>query len=138
MADIEMRRQSNNQRGLEHALRGILDAGGDIRKQWNLEDALRIGDRSVGVIILEPLYERMKDKPVAVDLERLWTQLGVQSDGTSVRFDDNAPLAAVRRAITVRESAAAQDPSFFKFLAVFAGRAAGLGDWRRQMNRNSD
>ncbi len=138
LADIEIRRQTNNQKGLEHALRGILDAGGDIRNEWKLEDALRIGDRGIGVNILEPLYERMKDKPVAVDLERLWTQLGVQSDGTSVRFDDNATLAAVRRAITVRESAAARDPSFFKFLAVFAGRAAGLRDWRRQMNRSSE
>ena len=138
LADVEIRRQTNNEKGLEHALRGILEAGGDIRKKWNLEDALRVGDRSVGVNILEPLYERMKDNPVAVDLERLWMQLGVQSDGTSVRFDDNATLAAVRRAITVRESVAAQDPSFFEFLVVFAGRAAGLRDWRRLMNRNSE
>jgi len=74
----------------ENALRGILDAGGDIRKDWNLEDALRTGDRAVGVNVLQPLYTRMKDKPVGVDLDSLWMQLGVRSDGASVHFDDTA------------------------------------------------
>src|ERR1700747_2135540 len=110
LADVEIRRQTNNAKGLENALRGILDAGGDIRKEWNLEDALRNGDRAVGVNVLEPLYTRMKDKPVSVDLDALWTQLGVQSDGGNVRFDDSATLAAIRRAITTRESAAEKDP----------------------------
>src|SRR5258708_4465387 len=128
LADIEIRRQTNNAKGLEHALRGILDAGGDIRKEWNLADALRIGDRAVGVNVLQPLYTKMKDKPASVDLDSLWTQLGVHSDGTSVHFDDEAPLAAVRRAITTRESATTQEPYFFKALAAFVGRAVGLRD----------
>jgi hypothetical protein len=124
LADVEIRRKTNNAKGLQHALRGILDAGGDIRKEWNLEDALRIGDRTVGANVLQSLYAAMKDKPVSVDLDSLWTQLGVQSDGASVRLDDSATLAAIRRAITTRESAAA-DPSFFKSLAVFVGRGCG-------------
>jgi hypothetical protein len=107
---------------LEHALRGILYAGGDIRREWSLEDALAAGDRAVGVSVLQPLYAKMKDKPVSVDLDNLWTQLGVQSDGANVRFDDSAKLAAIRRAITTRESAAELKPSS---LAVFAGRAVG-------------
>jgi hypothetical protein len=125
LADVEIRRQTNNTKGLEHALRGILDVGGDIRKEWNLEDAFRTGDRAVGVSVLQPLYASMKDKPVSVDLDSLWTQLGVQSDGASVRFDDSATLAAIRRAITTRQSAAEKDPSSSNPLAVFAGRAAG-------------
>jgi len=137
LADVEIRRQTNNEKGLEHALRGILDAGGNIRKEWNLEDALRIGDRTVGANVLEPLYTRMKDNPVNVDLGSLWTQLGVQSDGAGVRFDDNATQAAVRRAITTRESAPPQDPTFFKLLAVFVGRAVGLHDRPGQVSRNS-
>src|SRR5579859_2248194 len=137
LADVEIRRQTNNGKGLEHALRGILDAGGDIRREWNLGDALRIGDRSVGVNVLEPLYARMKDKPETVDLNSVWTQLGVQSDGTSVHFDDNATLAAVRRAITTRESTATLDPTFFKLVAVFVGRAVGLRGWPARLNRNS-
>src|SRR5712664_1840305 len=89
LADIEIRRQTKNAQGLEHALRGILDAGGDIRKEWNLRDVLAVGDRAVGVSVLQPLYAKMKDKPVSVDLGTLWAQLGVQSDGASVRCDDS-------------------------------------------------
>ena len=137
LADVEIRRQTNNGKGLEHALRGILDAGGDIRQEWNFEDALRIGDRTVGVNVLQSLYAVMKDNPVTVDLDSFWRQLGVQSDGASVRFDDIAVLAPIRRAITTRESATAQDPTFFKLLAVFVGRAVGLRDRPGQVDRNS-
>src|SRR6267142_3428857 len=68
LADVEIRRQTNNARGLEHALRGILEADGDIRREWDLEEALRGGDRAVGVSVLQPLYRRMKDNPVSVAL----------------------------------------------------------------------
>jgi len=111
LADIEIRRQTNNAKGLEHALRGILNAGGDMRKEWTLEAALRAGDRAVGVSVLQPLYTRMKDRPVGVDLDNMWAQLGVQSDGTTVRFDDNATLASIRRAITTTESNAVAEHS---------------------------
>jgi hypothetical protein len=137
LADIEIRLQTKNGKGLEQALRGILDAGGDIRMEWNLDDALRIGDRTVGVDVLEPLYAKMKDKPAPVDLASLWMQLGVQSDGAGVRLDDNATLAAVRRAITTRESAPPPDPTFFKLLAVCVVRVVGLHDRPGQVSRNS-
>src|SRR5467141_937125 len=125
LADVEIRRQTNNAKGLENALRGILDAGGDIRREWNLEDALRTGDREVGVRVLQPQYTKMKDKPVSVDLDSLWAQLGVQSDGAGVRFDDSATLAAIRRAITAGESSAARHASPSMPFTVFAGRAVG-------------
>ncbi len=125
LADVEIRRQTDNAKGLEHALRGILDAGGDIQEEWNLEAALRVGDRAVGVSVLQPLYTRMKDMPVGADLDSLWAQLGVQSDGDSVRFNDTAALAEIRRAIEAGESAAAEHSLCSKSLAVFAGRAVG-------------
>src|SRR5712664_1360277 len=126
LADVEIRRRTNNAKGLEHALRGILDAGGDIRKEWNLENALRTGDRAVGVNVLQPLYTKMKDKPVSVDLDTLWVQLGVQSDGASVHLDDSATLAAIRRAITTAESNGVEEQSLLpRPTAVFAGRAVG-------------
>src|SRR5216683_3896708 len=126
LADVEIRRQTNNAKGLEQALRAILDAGGDIRKEWNLEDALRTGDRAVGANVLEPLYTKMKDNPVRVDLAILWSQLGVQSDGVNVRCDDNATLAAIRRAITTAESNAVAKHSLLpRPTAVFVGRAVG-------------
>jgi hypothetical protein len=126
LADVEIRRQTNNGKGLEHALRGILDAGADIRKEWNLRDVLAVGDRAVGVTVLQPLYAKMKDKPMSVDLASLWAQLGVQTDGAGVGFDDSATLAAIRRAITTAESNAVEERSLLpRPTAVFAGRALG-------------
>ncbi len=125
LAELEIRRQTNNAKGLEHALRGILDAGGNIQKEWKLEDALRAGDLAVGVSVLQPLYSRLKDKPVSVDRDALWAKLGVQSDGDCPHFVDNAEMAENRRAITAGESAAAQHSLSFKPLAVFAGWVVG-------------
>ncbi len=100
LADVEIRRRTENRRGLEHALRGIVAAGGTIESSWPLRDAIEAGDRATGVPVLRELYERMKDKPESPDLAKLWRDLGVARRGARVEFDDKAPLAEIRRAIT--------------------------------------
>lgn len=100
LADTEIRRATENQKGLQDALRGILDAGGDIRQSWPLEKAFETGDKATGTHVLVSLYERMRDKPVQTDLPGLWRDLGIIRNGDSVNFDDNAPLAYLRKAIT--------------------------------------
>jgi hypothetical protein len=123
-ADVEIRRQTQNKKGLQNALRGILNAGGDIRHDWPLVDALKAGDQAVGLAVLSDLYAKWKDNPVAVDLPALWKQLGVESTGKTVRLTDDAPLAAVRRAITGADSSAQGLPATnLAPSAVFAGRA---------------
>lgn len=104
LADMEIRKQTNNRKGLDDALRGILDAGGDIRHDWQLIDTLRIGDQAVGVSVLGPLYDKMKDQPYDVDLPAMWKDLGVERTGNTVRFLDSAPLAKTRAAITYGNS----------------------------------
>jgi hypothetical protein len=52
------------------------------------------------VEVLRPLYERMGPRAADVDIERVWRRLGVTIEGGAVRFDDTAPLGAVRRGIT--------------------------------------
>ncbi|HMK29217.1 MAG TPA: hypothetical protein VK473_05975 [Terriglobales bacterium] len=104
LADMEIRQRTHNQKGLEHALRGILDDGGNITQTWELERALQVGDRAAGVPVLQELYQKMKDKPVEVDLDGLWKQLGVERQGGHTSFNNTAPLAAVRLAITTGES----------------------------------
>jgi hypothetical protein len=42
----------------------------------------------------------MGNAPKPVDLDALWKQLGIEPSGDGVRFNDNAPLAGVRMAIT--------------------------------------
>src|SRR6266852_1564697 len=127
LADVEIHRQTNNSKGLEHALRGILGAGGDIRQDWDLKEALRVGDRATGVSVLTPLYDKMKDKPGGADLAALWKQLGVEREENRVVFHDDAPLAATRKAITCGATlhCSKQGPSARR-LAVFAGRSARI------------
>jgi len=103
-ADVEIRRQTQNAKGLQDALRGILDAGGDIREDWELRKALETGDRTTGTHVLMNVYEEMKDKPVEVELDSLWKQLGVKAENGKVTLVDDAPLAGVRRAITARSA----------------------------------
>jgi hypothetical protein len=100
LADVEIHKQTESRKGLEDALRGILNAGGDIRHDWELSKALSIGDKTTGVEVLVPLYSKMKDQPYDVDLPAMWKELGVERTGDTVRFVDSAPLAKVREAIT--------------------------------------
>lgn len=105
LADVEIRRRTQNQKGLQDALRGILDSGADIRHDMDVEGALAIGDRAVGVPVLVSLYRQMKDNPGDTDLAAIWQKLGVKLVGKTVEFDDNAPLAAARIAITTAKPA---------------------------------
>jgi hypothetical protein len=99
-ADIEIRRLTHNNKGLQDALRGILEAGGNITNDWELAQAFKIGDQATGTTVLTDLYNKMKDQPVAVDLQEKWRQLGIEPDGSGVRLRDDAPEASIRRAIT--------------------------------------
>ena len=100
LADVQFRERTSNRRGLQHALRGILKAGGDIQVEWPLVRALKIGDDSVGVPVLMELYDGMKDTPVSTDLPGLWKRLGVSATGQGVAFLPDAELSAIRTAIT--------------------------------------
>jgi hypothetical protein len=123
LADIEIHQKTENRKGLQDALRVILDAGGDIREDWDLEKALSIGDQATGVAVLKPLYEKMKDQPSPVDLPAIWTQLGIVRDGDTVKFIDPAPLAKTRDAMTYGSAAPAAKPSAaLENLTIFAGR----------------
>jgi len=123
-ADVKIRRQTRNTKGLEHALRAILEAGGDIRSNWDLLEALQIGDRATGTRVLLNLYEEMKDKPVLVDLDALWADLGVRVAGQKVGFDEGAPFAAIRHAITGDSGWATASISREQSKTLFAGRTA--------------
>ena len=99
-ADVQIREATQNRKGLQDAFRAILKAGGSIDADWPLKRALKIGDSATGANVLTQLYDQMKSKPVQVDLPALWKGLGIKREGRSVVFDEQAPLAAARRAIT--------------------------------------
>ncbi len=100
LADIEIRKRTGNRKGLEHALRAIIKAGGTIESEWELTRALEIGDLAIGVPVLSELYSKMKSAPAPVDLDALWKELGVKRQGDETEFNDAALLASIRKAIT--------------------------------------
>jgi predicted metalloprotease with PDZ domain len=99
LADMRIREQTRNRRGLPDALDGILDGGGDIRVRWDLQRTLAVADKAVGLTVLSNLYREMGTKPGAVDLNDLWRRLGIGRARGRVVYDNSAPLAEVRRAI---------------------------------------
>ena len=100
LADLEIRERTEGRKSLRDALRGVLDAGGDITVRWPIERVIEVGDAAAGVPVLRELYDRMKDAPVETDLASIWKRLGVEPRGRGVAFDDSAPLAAIRRQMT--------------------------------------
>ncbi len=99
LADVKIHQRTANTKGLQDALRGILEAGGTISSDWNLERALRVGDDATGVSVLQELYAQMRSAPHPVDLDQLWHKLGIERQGTTVILHDDAPLAGIRKAI---------------------------------------
>jgi hypothetical protein len=105
VADVNIRRETHNTKGLEDALRAVVAGGGTIDHEWMLPRALEIGDRATGTHVLTQMYAAWKDAPVTVDLPKLWTELGVRSVAGGVEFVPDAPLAKIREAITRRAQA---------------------------------
>jgi hypothetical protein len=100
MADLGIRRATQNRMGLQDALRGIVAAGGTMEQSWTIERAFATGNKATHTTVLTDLYEKMKAAPSSVDLEQLWRELGVVEDGRNITFRDDAPMAAIRKAIT--------------------------------------
>jgi hypothetical protein len=99
-ADIRIRERTRNARSFDDVLRGIVATGDDVENHWDITRFIAVGDAAIGETVLSELYRERALKPAAVDLGSLWSRLGVSLGPAGVRFDENAPLAAVRRAIT--------------------------------------
>ena len=99
VADVAIRQQTHNRKGLRDALRAIVEHGGTIDQNWDLPKALAIGDTATGTHVLTKQYSKWKDALVTVDLAQLWAQLGIRQDGDQIEFANDAPLANIREAI---------------------------------------
>jgi predicted metalloprotease with PDZ domain len=101
LADLDIRERTHGRRSVDDALRAIRADGGTIAVSWPVARALETGDRATGTDALSALYARMgATGTTEVDLDATWKRLGVRVGADGVRFDDGAPLASVRRAIT--------------------------------------
>jgi hypothetical protein len=99
LADIRIRQETAGRYGLREALRGINETG-DYSRSVPLDAILAAGDAATGTAVLGDLYTEMKNRPYAPDLESLWKELGVALVDGTIRFDDEAPLASLRRNLT--------------------------------------
>ena len=99
LADIEIRRLSDNRKSLRDALRGILEDGYSMHTSATPMQIFESGDRATGVSVLVPMYRAMKADPNPVDLDQLWRDLGVAVDNDKIVYDDDAPLARVRKSL---------------------------------------
>jgi hypothetical protein len=101
VADVEIRRKTENRKGLQDALRAIVVSGGTIDKEWPLLKVLEIGDKATGTAVLADMYNQWKGRPTTVDLESLWLELGIRRSGRDGVDLAPALLSNVRDAITV-------------------------------------
>ena len=104
VADLEIRKRTGGERSLDDALRAVVEAGGHNGVFWPIRRFLAVGDRATETTVLTEQYDAWSRQPVMVELPTLWRDLGVElvdgQAGTEVRFDDEAPLARFRRALT--------------------------------------
>lgn len=97
LADIEIRKLTDNRKSLREALRGVLDADLSMHADTTAMRVFKAGDRAVGVAVLVPLYQKMKSDPYPVDLEKLWASLGVTLENQQIVYNDQAPMAHIRK-----------------------------------------
>ncbi|MGO9711908.1 MAG: hypothetical protein ACLQBL_23810 [Polyangiaceae bacterium] len=100
LADIEIRSRTKNARSFDDALRAVIATGATVDVGWDVARFLDVGDAATGQNTLHDLFTRYGLAPGTFDLPLLWKRLGVDLRGDAVVYDDTAPLAAVRRAIT--------------------------------------
>jgi predicted metalloprotease with PDZ domain len=96
MADVEARRASAGELGLEDGLREVLRRGGQASKVWPLERVIRVVDSVLGQPVLARLSQRYASRGAPVDLPRLLSELGVNDTGDAIRLVP-APGAELRR-----------------------------------------
>jgi len=101
-ADVAIRERSDNQRGLQDALRAVLRESGGMVASWPVERVFSTGDAATGTRVLTELYDRMRDAPAAPDLQDLWRRLGIRVDDGVVRLEAGSRQAEIRDAITQR------------------------------------
>lgn len=99
LADVAIRERTAGKKSLDDALRAVVAEGGNVGARWPVSRVIAVGDAATGVPVLAELYAAHGSRGEVMDLAAAWWGLGVLPDGGSVRFDDSAPRAWIRRAL---------------------------------------
>lgn len=100
LADVEIRAQTKNDKCLRDGLRAIVAAGYHMMKVGEVGEVLAIADDATGVPVLTTQYQAMRDQPLPTEIGTLWARLGVAQHEGRIVYDETAPQADIRRAIT--------------------------------------
>ena len=100
LADVTIRERTGNGHSLDDVIRSIGKTGDVDDVSWKIGQFLAAGQTATGTTVLRELYDELAEKPGTVNLSALFTRLGVVLQNGALRFDDGAPLANIRRAIT--------------------------------------
>lgn len=104
LADVQIRAETQNKKSLQDGLRAICQAGYHMMEVGRVSKVLAIADQATGTRILTTQYEQMRDQPLPTEVDSLWRRLGVSQQGKQVQYDDSAPQAGIRLALTKRVS----------------------------------
>jgi hypothetical protein len=102
VADVGIRAATHDAHSLDDAVRAVLAREGDATHAAHVADFLRVGDAATDTGELARAYRSWVLGGANPDLAVLWRDLGVVTGGAGgqVTLRDDAPLAAVRRAMT--------------------------------------
>ena len=102
LADVRIREATAGVRSLDDVMRAALSLEGDATHTARVADFVRVGDHATGRHVLADLFARyVVGGEEVVELDALWRSLGVvQSDRGETSLRDDAPMAAVRHAIS--------------------------------------
>lgn len=101
LADLAIRRDSNGQKGLEDCLAGALWRGMGGADRVPIDAYVQACDAATGTKAMSGLIERHYHNAQAIDLAKLWKELGVALVGGRVALDDSAPQARWRKMIVM-------------------------------------
>ena len=106
LADVQSRVASGGARSLDDAMRLVGRRDGPATRTARVADFLRTADEATGAHEVSAVYESWAVRGENVDLGALWGRLGIRGidearvHGTPVTLRDDAPLSAIRRAIS--------------------------------------
>lgn len=98
--DLLVRERTAGRASIRDVLRAVGAAGTNVCVDWPIERLLATGDAATGTHVLSEVYARRALTNAAPELADWWKKLGVALDHRHATFDDGAPEAAIRRAMT--------------------------------------
>ncbi len=97
MADVGIRRATNDEKSFDDVLRAILAKGGDATTVWTLPQVIDMARNATGTNVVGDLVDRLAVRGERVDLDAIWRELGVHH--SEIHLENDAPGAAYRRGI---------------------------------------